>query len=360
MSRKGQMNTGVDQLQDMRISIIGTRSEIGALFESMIQYILSKQGYSNFQRRARKPGMELDLICTNNVTNKNIVVEAKAHQIPITTPELEKFHSKIVALQDERIESGIFWSLSGINSSGKCWYNALPQQQKQRLTIKGGTDFFNMLQDLEIIGSKSLIDDNLRSVIGKDFLERELVYFKNHWYYIQFFASHNTKDSFAILGSFGEITDNFTCQEIRKQYQKLESMKLILLASRKQILEILLQKDELTIDEITKELKEKQVDIQITIDDLIEQNLLTTLHFNRKQKFMIKRGLETFLTISYEFKQNSSVFMKSRYLQTSITNELMNFILQRFVIHPSKKQFESIAKIIMISPSALELLFAIN
>lgn len=348
------MDTSVDQSQDIRINIIGTPFEKGKLFESMIQSILSKQGYSNFQPRSTRPGMELDLICTDNVTNKDIVVEAKAHQRPITTPELEKFHSKFVVLrQNKKIESGIFWSLSGINSSGKSWYNALSQREKRRLKIKGGTEFFNMLEDLEIIGSKSLVDDHLKSLVGKDFLERELVYFKNNWYYVQFFVNHN-KNSFAILSASGKIVDNFTCRKIREQYPKLKNMELILLASRKQILEILLQKDELTIDEIIKELKEKQVDVQITIDELIEQKLLTAVDNNGKQKVMITRGLATFLTISHEFKRNSSVLMKSKYLQSSITPELMSFILQRFVIRPSKKQIETIGKIILISPSALE------
>ena len=130
-------------------------------------------------------------------------------------------------------------------------------------------------------------------------------------------------------------------------------MKLILLAGRKQILEILLKKEKLTINEITSELKEQQTDIQTTIDVLVEQNLLA-IDSNGNEKFMIKQGLETFLAIYNEFKNDVSVFMESSYLRLSITSELMNFIITRFDIDSSQQLINIIKKLIVISPSALE------
>ena len=354
MPRKKPVDVKIpDGLYDIEISIVGKSHEKGTLFEFMIQAILAKQGYGDFQIRARGPGMELDLICTNNVTSEKILVEAKAHKKPIATSELEIFHSKIMALREKGIELGIFWSLSGINSSAAFWYNSLPDKMKQFLKIKGGKDFYNMLQDTGTVGSKNSINSELKPLINKDFFSQELVFCKNSWYYIQFFGKQDAVDSFTILDAFGKIVDNFTCRDIRKQYSKLQNLKLILLSSRRQILESFLKKDKLTIDEITRELKESRVDIQATVDDLVQQNLLTS-YYDGEQKFMIKRGLETFLAVSNEFKQNVSTFMKSAYLQSSITNELMNFIIHRFVIAPPKKQIKSIEKLIVISPSALE------
>ena len=354
MPRKKPVDVKIpDGLYDIEISIVGKPYEKGTLFESMIQAILAKQGYGDFQTRVRESGMELDLICTNNVTSEKILVEAKAHKKPIATPELEIFHSKIMTLREKGIELGIFWSLSGINSFAASWYDSLSDKTKQFLKIKGGKDFYNMLQDTGTVGSKNSINSELKLLINKDFFSQELVFCKNSWYYIQFFGKQDAVDSFTILDAFGKIVDNFTCRDIRKQYSKLQNLKLILLSSRRQILESLLKKDKLTIDEIIRELKENRVDIQATVDDLVQQNLLTS-YYDGGQKFMIKRGLETFLAVSSEFKQNVSAFMKSAYLQSSITNELMNFIIHRFVIAPSKKQIKSIEKLIVISPSALE------
>ena len=354
VTRKNSTSRRVPNTQnDIKINIIEQPYEKGKLFEFMIKAVLDKQGYGNFEGRVQRPGTELDLICTNNVTNRKIVVEVKAHTKPISTPELRKFHSKITTLQREGIESGIFWSLSKISSHAKSWHDSLPDDIKKSLVIKGGNDFYNLLQDAAVVAPQNIINDKLNPLIKKDYFNQELVYCKYDWYYIQFFGNSNAIHSFAVLGAQGEIVDNFTCCDIRNQYTKLRNMKLILLAGRKQILEILLKKEKLTINEITSELKEQQTDIQTTIDVLVEQNLLA-IDSSRNEKFMIKQGLETFLAIYNEFKNDVSVFMESSYLRLSITSELMNFIITRFDIDSSQQLINIIKKLIVISPSALE------
>ena len=103
------------QSQDMKITIIGkTPHEKGLLFESLIQDVLSRQGYGNFEGQRRRNGMELDLTCINNITNKKILVEAKARQNSISQSELEQFYGRITSLKKD-FEVSIFWSLGRIN-----------------------------------------------------------------------------------------------------------------------------------------------------------------------------------------------------------------------------------------------------
>lgn len=339
----------------MKITVLGKSSEKGIMFESMIQSVLDKQGYGNFQTRVIKPGIELDIICSDNVTNQKILVEAKAHEKTLHTGELEKFHSKIITLKEKNeIDLGIFWSISGINPHAKSWYDSLGQGSKNILKIKDGDDFYKRLQELKIIESKNTIEKEIHSLIKKKPQNIEIIFFKNSWYYLLFFETEEDINNFTILDAFGGIVDNFVGKEIRQRYLKLKNMKLILLSSRKQILEILLKKDQLTIDEIIEELKEQRIDIQTTIDDLMHQNLLTITTSKNTEKFLIKPGLETFLQISKEFQQDISVFMKSKYLQSAITYEVLNFVANRFFVEPNDEQIQVIAKMMLISPSALE------
>ena len=295
--------------------------------------------------------MELDLICTDNVTNQKIVVEAKAHQDPINLPDLVKFYGKFTSLQN-KVKMGVFWSLSGINSHAEAWYRELSARKKQVFQIKSGSEFYDLLLKSKLVVSRDTIASKLSELVQEEILAQELVYYANSWYYIQLLGTENA-DRVVIFGGSGEFVDNFTSHELRKHHSRLKHLTLILLESRMEILKILLSDEQITMNEIAKKLKIKRVDIQTTINSLVEQNLLEVIDTNNK-KFKIKRGLATFLKISNEFKQESSIFMRSSYFKSSINSELMNFITNRFIIILSKQQLGSIQKLIAISPSALE------
>ena len=242
--------------------------------------------------------------------------------------------------------------MCGINSHAEEWYDDLDAFEKQVFQIKSGFEFYNLLLNSNLIVSSNTIINKLNELIQKEILGQELVYYKNNWYYIQLLGKENI-DSTVILNAHGQFVDNFTCQEIRKQHPHLKRLTLILLESRMEVLKILLNNDELTMKDISKELKIKQADIQATINNLVEQNLLEECG-GRNKKFRIKRGLESFLKISNEFKEKSSLFMRSNYFHSSITPELMNFITNRFVITLTTQKLDSIKKLITISPSSLE------
>lgn len=334
--------------------IAGDKIQKGLLFESLLVEVLDKQGFGNFSKRKIKTGMEIDIEATNNVTNKKIIVEAKAHEKEVDTSHLRNFHSKVVTEREKReIESGIFWSLSGINAHAKAWYDDLDAKTKSFLIVKDGDDFLRMLQDLQIIEHTSSIENKSKSLIKKDILNTDLVYFKNKWYFIQYCGHSNQKDSFLLLDSHGEIVDNLTCKDIRDLLPNLRNLKLILLSSREQILTLLLQKESITATDIVKELKEQLVDVQTTLDDLVSQNLIISERTD-EPKYAIKEGLETFLQITKEFKDKSSILMKSMYLEKSMTYELVSYISKRFFVDLSEEEKRVLVRILLISPSSLE------
>ena len=86
--------------------------------------MLSKQGYGDIESNIHTTGTEIDIAAKDNVSGNKIYLEAKAHRKPIDTPTLKKF----ITTANNDVERGvidhaIFWSLSGINSTARHYFD---------------------------------------------------------------------------------------------------------------------------------------------------------------------------------------------------------------------------------------------
>ena len=335
------------------IKILSEKKERGKQFESLLKMILSKQGYGKIESNIHTTGTEIDLEGQDNVSASKIRVEAKAHKMPIDTPELKKF--VLTATNDIKkglIDYAVFWSLSRINSTAKHYFeNNLDESLKNHITIKSDTELQQILTDIGIIGNEGSIDNNAKQLTKKNILERDLIYYQNQWYFIQYCSQTQTPSHFFILDVFGNPVEDIICKEIRIQGENLDELELILLNTKNRILEFMLQEDFLTLNDIVLGLKETKIDIQSTIEELKEQGLVV----EENSKYFLSKEISAFLIICKEFLKNKKIiFMKSNYFTKTMNQQIIEYIKTRWALKLSANDNKLIFKMCLVSPSGLE------
>lgn len=241
------------------IRILASRKEKGTLFELLLKSVLSRQGYGIIRTKIHQTGGEIDVKAKDNLSGKQITVEAKAHEKPIDTPELKKFlQTASTDKAKKRIDHAIFWSLSGINDTARNYYEDDVESRLKRITtINDDKEFEKFLIDLGSIGSENSINVRIKDIVKHKLLSRELVYYKNNWYFIQY-CSYNEKEShFFILNAFGGIVEDHVSKEIRKKITKLKRLKIILFQLKTSVIKSLLNVASASAQEIKKKLNEK-------------------------------------------------------------------------------------------------------
>lgn len=338
------------------IRIIAEKNEKGQLFESLLKMILSKQGYGNIESNIHSTGTEIDIEATDNVTGSKIRVEAKAHEKPIDSPELQKF--LLTANNDlmkKKIAYAVFWSLSGINSTAKNYFETeLVSEFKNQITIKGNKEFQQILVDIGLIGNESSIDNNIAGIVKKNLLGRDLVFYQNQWYFIQYCSETQESTHFFVLDNFGKPVEDIIAKSIRKSSSDLEKLNLILLLTKNHVLEFLMYHESASMKEIIEGIKETQIDIQSVLEELLDQQLID-IEKSEEPKYSISKGLDAFLKISREFLKNRKmVLMKSPYLSLATNYEISSYIENRFHLKFSDEIRKVVLRMVLVSPSALE------
>jgi len=195
--------------------------------------VISKQGYGNLKPKIHAGGIEIDIEATSNVTKEKIRIEAKAHEKPIGTNELKKFlMTSNNDLAKKKINHAIFWSLSGINGTAKNFFEKeLVKKYKDKITIKDDIEFQHLLSEIGLIGNDSSIDYNTKDLVKKKLLHRDLVYYQNQWYFIQYCSQTHQPTHFFVVDNFGKPVDDITGKGIRNSYKELKKLNMILLST---------------------------------------------------------------------------------------------------------------------------------
>ena len=330
------------------------KSEKGTLFESLLLMVISKQGFGNLKSKIHAGGTEIDIEATSNVTKEKIRIEAKAHEKPIGTNELKKFLlTSNNDLAKKKINHAIFWSLSGINGTAKNYFEKeLVKKFKDKITIKDNVDFQNLLSEIGLIGNDSSVDYNVKDLVKKKLLHRDLAYYQNQWYFIQYCSQIHKPTHFFVVNHFGKPVDDIIGKGIRDSHKELKKLNLILLSTSNQLQKILMYHESISIEEIIKEIKETRVDVESVIDELIDQQLIVKIN----STYSLKKGLDTFLKIAKEFLENDDkqVLMKSPYLINSINDDhIISYIENRFYLKLTTENKTSIRRMVSVSASAL-------
>lgn len=343
-------------IRRLLIHILAQKNESGLLFESLLKSVLSRQGYGNIQSRIHATGTEIDIEATNNVTGGKIRVEAKAHEKPIDTPELRKF--LLTAnndIQKKKTEYEIFWSLSGINSTAHDFFNnELTPELKDHIILKDDKEFHQILVEIGLIGNESSIENNVKDLVKKNLLSRELVFYQNQWFFVQYCSENQKPTHFFVVNNFGNPVEDLIAKGIRELKNDLRNLNLILLDTKKRVLNFMLNKESITISEIVEGIKESKVDIQSVIEELLDQQLISK--GSDVHKYSLVKELEAFLKITREFleKGNKREFMNSSYLTNSINgNQIISHIVSRFHLKPNDENKKAILRMVLVSPSAL-------
>ena len=338
------------------IQILSEKIQKGKQFESLLKNVLSKQGYGDIESNIHTTGTEIDIAAKDNVSGNKIYLEAKAHRKPIDTPTLKKF----ITTANNDVERGvidhaIFWSLSGINSTARHYFdNELVLNSKKHISIKNDVDFQKILVEIGIIGSESSIERSIVGLTKKNLSNRELIYHQNQWYFIQYCAQDADLTHFFIVDNFGKPVDDVISKEIRALDDQLKQLEIILLDTKNKILEFLIREDSSTINEMIDGLKETKVDIQSTIDELKDQQLIVEENAN-PSKYSLSKEISAFLIICKEFlKNNKMLLMNSNYFTKTMNTQIVEYIKNRWNLKLAQKHNELVLKICLVSPSALE------
>lgn len=338
------------------IRILSEKNEKGTQFESLLKLVLAKQGYGSIESNIHTTGTEIDIEAKDNVSGIKIRLEAKAHNDTIDSPELKKFVlTTINDIKRKIIDYGIFWSLSGINSTARYYFeNELVDELKDRISVKGNKEFQQMLIDLNLIGNNGAIDSNISSLTQKNLLNRELIYYQNQWYFIQYCSQTQERTHFFVVSSFGKIVDDIVAKGIRELDDDLKRLNLILMSTKNRVIEFLMYHELVSLNEINEGIKETSVDIQSVIDELLDQQLIRNEQ-STETKYTLNKEIDAFLKICKDFlKDKKMTFMKSPYLAKSVNPSLVSYIENRWHLKLSKEYKKMILKMCLISPSAID------
>ena len=255
-------------------------------------------------------------------------------------------------IKKKKIDYAVFWSLSGINSTAKAYFDELNNNLKQNISIKDECGFQKILIEIGLITNESSIENNIKNITKETLQKRDLVFYQNKWYFIQFLGNSSKATYFFVLDSWGNPVEDIIPKGIRKITKDLKKFKLILLYTKNRVLEFLMYNDSSTIEEIVKGIKETKIDIKSVLDQLLEQNLIK----QDKEKYFLNNELEAFLKIAREFLKDKKIkLMKSPYLNNSLNgNQIMSYIENRFFLKLSSENKKVLQRINAVSPSALQ------
>lgn len=339
------------------IRILARRNEKGKLFEVLLKTVLARQGYGIIQMNVHQTGSEIDIKAKDNLSNAKISIEAKAHKTPLGTPELKKFlQTASTDKNKKRMDHAIFWSLSGINGTARAYYEDEVESRIKKFTsIKDDSEFQKSLEELGLIGNENSITNRIKNLVKKNLIARDLIYYQNKWYFIQYCSDSEKITHYFILDSFGNVINDILAKEIRQQITQLKKLSLILFSTRKKILPFLMNVENATTQEIIKGIEEENVDIDHHLEELIAEKIILKSN-ETPSKISIKHGLETFLKIARGFLENKDKksFMSSSYFVKSLNDEqTISFIKSRFYLNPSNEELLTILRMCSVSPTAL-------
>jgi restriction endonuclease Mrr len=176
------------------------RNEKGDLFEEFMQKVLDSAGYEDFKRGIRKTGRQIDLYAKHKVTGHPIICECKAHEESIGAEDIHKFYGiydKEYRQNDKLV--GLFFSLSGFNSTALATYEEMPSHVKERFLLLDGDFILSMLRKTKVIASDDKLEHIITSNIKYSLGERYLVYIKTGIYWMQLVLAGNQTTHYLVL-----------------------------------------------------------------------------------------------------------------------------------------------------------------
>lgn len=336
-----------------------SRQEKGKQFEGLMMKILDRMGYTDFRSRIYKTGVELDLKAWHKVTREPILCQCKAHKDSISSKPLRLSYGDYTKerKREDRLV-GLFFSLSGFNSTALEWYDELDSTTKETFRIFQLQQILNLLRDSGMLVSDDLIIHKLETLGCFNLAERYIVYFNNAIYCIQLIPLVNEqKYGFNVVNDKGNIVSKLICNQIKNQDDELKDKELINLQAREKVILNLLDGKSKSIEQISSEIIESKTDIELAIKRLTAEAIVKMID----NTYKIAYELTTFLSLAKQFLygEHRSKFISSNYAEEIINDALLNYIKDRFRLDIPNGLKSHILNLIRISPSALrEALFS--
>lgn len=337
------------------IKILASSSaQKGKLFEEFVKKMLDGSGFHEF-RTVNKTGRQIDILAEDRVINQPIICECKAYAAELDGDHLTKFRGLYYIEYDKNNSLiGLFFSLSGLGGGFVELYKEMCESSEdleKRFKIFSYEEIYNLLKKANIIESIDVIKHIIHEKLPYEIKDLYLSVSEYGEYWVSIFGIDDTESHFTILSSKGEEVQKYIIENLMEIDNRIKDLIPINLNVRTKVILNLCDQKLKTVEEISKEIGESQIDIQMVLSNLHREEII--LEIDDKQK--VSEELDIFIRLSKEFipSDHKYEYFRSHYTQNMIDERLLNYIQTRFFISFEEEMKRPIINLLKISPSAV-------